>query len=137
MEITGGCHCGELKFTARVKPENTLICHCRDCQRLSASAFRTAVISEPEGLTFTQGQPKEYIKIAQSGNERAQGFCHNCGTAIYATSVGDGPKVYAIRVGAVDQCDELVPVFQIWCQSAQSWLNDISTIKAFPEGPQK
>ncbi|CCK77198.1 Glutathione-dependent formaldehyde-activating, GFA [Oleispira antarctica RB-8] len=136
MEITGQCHCGELKFTARVNPEKTLICHCSDCQRLSASAFRTAVMSELNGLTFTQGQPKEYIKIAESGNHRAQGFCQNCGTGIYATSVSDEPKVYAIRVGAVDQSAALVPVFQIFCRSAQSWVNDIGAIKSFADGPQ-
>lgn len=136
MNITGQCHCGELKYTAQVNPEKTLICHCSDCQRLSASAFRTAVMSEPDGLVFTQGQPKEYIKIAESGNHRAQGFCQNCGSGIYATSVGDAPKVYGIRVGSVDQAAALVPKFQIFCRSAQSWVNDMEGIKSFADGPQ-
>ena len=29
------------------------------------------------------GKPKEYVKTAESGGKRAQGFCPDCGTAIY------------------------------------------------------
>lgn len=135
MNITGSCHCGELSFTARVDTEKVMVCHCTDCQVLSASAFRTVVMSEPNELTFNKGTPKEYIKIAESGNERAQGFCQNCGTAIYATSVGEGDRVYGIRVGCVDQKAELSPKIQIWCQSKVTWLNDINNMKAFSKTP--
>ncbi|WP_445946068.1 GFA family protein [Shewanella sp.] len=101
MKINGACHCGELAFEAEVDAEKVLVCHCDDCQRLSGSAFRSVVMSKPDGLMFTQGTPKEYIKTAQSGNPRAQGFCGNCGSAIYATSVGEGAKIYGIRLGTV------------------------------------
>jgi hypothetical protein len=135
MKINGACHCGELVFEAEVDAEKVLVCHCDDCQMLSGSAFRSVVMSKPDGLMFTQGTPKEYIKTAQSGNPRAQGFCGNCGSAIYATSVGDGAKVYGIRLGTVAQRNTLVPKFQIWCNSAQPWLNQLTSLPAFPEGP--
>ena len=136
MNITGGCHCGELAYTAKIDPEKVYICHCSDCQTLSASAFRTVVKSAPAGLTFTKGQAKEYIKTAESGNQRAQGFCQNCGTAIYATSVGDEARIYNIRVGSIEQRDELVPSVQTWCRSAQSWLHNIENLPAFDAGLQ-
>ncbi|MBB1270723.1 GFA family protein [Shewanella sp. SR44-3] len=135
MKINGACHCGELVFEAEVDAEKVIICHCDDCQRLSGSAFRTVVMSGPDGLKFIKGVPKEYIKTAQSGNPRAQGFCGNCGSAIYATSVGEGAKTYGIRLGTVAQRNELVPQFQIWCSSAQPWLEQLSSLPAFSEGP--
>jgi hypothetical protein len=135
MKINGACHCGELAFEAVVNAEKVIICHCDDCQRLSGSAFRTVVMSEPDGLKFIKGSPKEYIKTAQSGNPRAQGFCGNCGSAIYATSVGEDAKIYGIRLGTVAQRNELVPQFQIWCSSAQPWLEQLSSLPAFPAGP--
>ena len=42
------------------------------------------------------------------GNQREQTFCPECGSGLYATSVGDGPKVYNIRAGTVRQHDQLV-----------------------------
>ncbi|MCL1044378.1 GFA family protein [Shewanella sp. 1_MG-2023] len=135
MNITGHCHCGELVFTAKVLPEKVVICHCTDCQLLSASAFRTVVMSEVDGMNFIKGTPKEYIKIAESGNQRAQGFCQQCGSAMYATSVGDKSRVYGIRLGVVDQRNELTPVMQIWHRSAQPWLNTLHGISTFSTTP--
>lgn len=135
MKVTGRCHCGELVFDAVIDPEKTMICHCTDCQVLSATAFRTVVVSEVDGLTFSNGKPKEYVKIAQSGNPRAQGFCEHCGTGIYASAVGDGPKVYNLRIGAIDQRNELIPKRQIWSISAQKWLADIARLPSFEKGP--
>lgn len=129
MKFTGGCHCGSIKFHGEVDAEKVAICHCTDCQKLSGTAFRTIAFVPESDISFDQGEIKDYIKIAESGNERAQGFCPNCGSAIYATSVGDSPKMYAMRVGSIDQRDELVPQKQIWCQSAQSWLPEFDTVK--------
>ncbi len=135
MKINGQCHCGEIKFVANIDPEKVVVCHCTDCQIIAGSAFRTVVMSEPNAMTFTRGQPKEYIKIAESGNHRAQGFCANCGTALYATSVGQADKIYGIRLGCVKEKEQLSPKVQIWQRSAQAWLKTLSTITSFAKGP--
>ena len=135
MQITGSCHCGEITYSAKINAEKVLICHCSDCQVLSASAFRTVVMSYPDALTFTKGKPKEYIKVADSGNQRAQGFCNNCGTGLYATSVGKSEKIYGIRLGTVLQREQLSPKRQIWSQSAQPWLNTLSNIPKYDTTP--
>lgn len=135
-KVTGGCHCGAIKYQAIINPEKVLICHCTDCQKISGTAFRTVVMSEPDQVTFTQGQPKEYIKIAQSGNQRAQGFCVDCGSGLYATSVGDEPRIYGLRLGAVDQRENFIPKAQIWCQSAQPWIEKFDSMKKFEQTPK-
>ncbi|MGB2742216.1 MAG: GFA family protein [Cognaticolwellia sp.] len=137
MHITGSCHCGEITFEAEVDENKVLLCHCHDCQKLSGTAFRSVVVSEPEGLTFTKGKPKEYVKVADSGNHRAQGFCQNCGSAIYATSEDTSNRVYGIRAGCIDQRDILVPKSQIWYSSAVPWLNEVTNIPAFDTVPVK
>ncbi|WDE02254.1 GFA family protein [Thalassomonas actiniarum] len=137
MEITGGCHCGALKYHAQIDPEKVLICHCTDCQQLSGAAFRTVVVSKPDGLTFSQGQAKEYTKIAESGNKRAQGFCSNCGSSIYATSTDKTNRIYGIRVGSVHQRNELIPSSQIWCRSSVPWLDDLPEMTKFETVPSK
>jgi len=133
MNITGGCHCGELQYTATIDPQKVFICHCMDCQKLSTSAFRVVVKSAINGLTFTKGQPKEYIKIAASGNRRAQGFCQNCGSQIYASSVDSVDKEYSIRAGSSDQREQLIPLSQTWMNSSQAWVQQIASMPSFPE----
>ena len=96
MKIDGECHCGKITYEADVDPETVRICHCTDCQVLSGTAFRTVVATQDEDFSLLSGKPKTYIKTADSGAKRAQVFCPDCGTPLYATSVGDGPKVFGL-----------------------------------------
>ena len=125
MKIEGGCHCGSIKFEADVDPGTASICHCTDCQTLTGSAYRTNVRTNQGGFKLLSGQPKIYIKTAESGNKRAHGFCPECGTPIYSTTITD-PQVYGLRTGTIRQRAQLPPKSQGWCRSAQSWVMDLS-----------
>lgn len=126
MKIDGACHCGEITYEAEVDPEKVIVCHCTDCQTLSGSAFRVNVFVAGSDLKFLSGEPAEYIKTAESGNKRAQGFCRNCGTGLYATSAGDGPRMYGLRAGTIRQRDQLAPKRQVWTRSRQHWMPDLA-----------
>ena len=128
MKIDGRCHCGFITYAAEIDPEKVTICHCTDCQTLSGSAFRTVAPTLVDGFTLLSGEPKIYLKTAESGAERALAFCPRCGTQLYGTSTGDGPKRHSLRVGAILQRDMLTPKRQIWCRSEQPWINSLSTI---------
>lgn len=135
MKIDGSCHCGEIRFRAEVDPQKVSICHCADCQTLSSSAFRVAVQAKAGTFEMLAGEPKVYVKTAESGNKRAQGFCANCGTSIYSTVPGDGPKVYTLRVGTIRQRAELAPSLQIWTRSAVAWLDHLPDIEQIVTQP--
>ena len=131
MQVTGGCHCGAVRFTADIDPSGVLLCHCTDCQVLSGSAFRM-VARAPVDTFAIRGEVKRYVKVAQSGNRRAQVFCPECGTPLYAAAA-DNPTSVGIRLGCVDQRAELKPTFQIWCHSALPWLAQIPQTPASAE----
>jgi len=135
MKINGSCHCGEVVYSAEIDENKVVSCHCTDCQVMSSGPFRSAVMSLPNAVTFSATQPKEYIKTAESGNKRAQGFCANCGTTLYATSVGEGDKIYGLRLGAIEQREQLIPKAQIWCRSAAPWLKELNSITSFDTVP--
>ena len=71
MPINGACHCGSVSFSAEIDPSRVMVCHCTDCQTLSGSPFR-AVVAAPIASFELRGEPKSYVKVAQSGNRRAQ-----------------------------------------------------------------
>jgi hypothetical protein len=75
------------------------------------------------------GEPTTYVKTAESGARRVQGFCPRCGTPIYSTAEGDGPKFFSIRVGTVRQRAALVPQLQIWSRSQLGWVTDLASIR--------
>jgi hypothetical protein len=131
VKIDGACHCGAIAYEAEIDPAAVRLCHCKDCQTMSGSAYRVAVSAAEGSFRLLSGEPKIYVKAAESGVKRAQAFCGTCGTPIYATSVGPGPKKYGLRVGAIRQRAELRPARQFWCRSALAWAADLRGMASF------
>ena len=65
-EISGGCLCGTVRFTANGEPGFVGICHCRNCQRQSGSAF-AVVLGFPVAAVAVQGELKTYTDTGDSG----------------------------------------------------------------------
>lgn len=135
MKIDGRCHCGYITYEAEIDAEKVMICHCADCQTLSGSAFRTVAFTREDTFKLLSGELKIYVKTSESGNKRPQSFCPQCGTPIYSSSLGEGPKVHIIRVGTIRQRDELVPKTQLWFRSSQRWLADLKSIPNIEKQP--
>jgi hypothetical protein len=130
MKITGGCHCGYITYEGEADLDKTSICHCTDCQALSGAPYRAIIPVPGDSFNILSGQPTIYVKTGESGAKRAQGFCPRCGSSIYSTAAGEGPKDYYVRVGTVRQRDQLIPKVQIWTRSRQSWVTDLAAIRS-------
>ena len=132
MKVTGRCHCGEIRYEGDVDPDMVGICHCTDCRTLTGSAFRVTARAPAESFKLT-GEPRRYLKTADSGAQRIHAFCGTCGAPIYA-SAPENPPNYSLRVGALDRAADLLPKRQIWCDSALPWAQDISGLPGSPKG---
>jgi len=129
LKIDGKCHCGEITFSAEVEPDRVFLCHCSDCQALSGSAFRTNIRAIEETFKIESGAPKVYVKTAENGAKRAQAFCPNCGSPIYAGPEEDSSLQYvSMRVGLIKQKFRFKPSRQIWCCSSLDWMPEFSDI---------
>lgn len=120
MKVQGSCHCGQIAYEAEVDPEGVSLCNCTDCQTFSGSAFRVSVRTPRESFKLLSGEPKGYVKTADSGAKRLHTFCGNCGAPVYACAVTD-PTFYSLRVGCLRQRADLPPRKQIWYRSAVPW----------------
>jgi hypothetical protein len=136
MKINGSCHCGFITFEAAADPEKVSICHCTDCQSGTGSAFRVSVPVPGNAFKMLSGTPTIYVKTtADSGNPRVQAFCPRCGSPIYSTTPGDGPKAsYMVRVGVLRERDQLAPKVQNWTRSARPWVTGIGALRSNQKG---
>ena len=129
MHVDGSCHCGTIRYEAEIDPGRVGICHCTDCQTFGSSAFRIAVLVSSDAFNLLSGTPTLYEKISESGNARLMAFCGICGTHVYGTTPGDGPKPYSLRVGTMAQASELRPVARVWCRSSPPWMEDVASLR--------
>jgi len=121
MKVSGRCSCEYVRYEAQVDENIVVVCHCTNCQRHSGSPFRVAVSMDLESFALLSGELNSYQKIADSGSLRDRPFCPRCGTNFYATTLGEGFGFTGLRIGTIDQRDQLTPRLQIWCRSAQPW----------------
>jgi len=120
-DITGGCLCGRVRYTLSGEPAFSGICHCRNCQRYTGSAFE-AVVAYPTANVAVQGELKTYEDRGDSGQPVYRRFCPNCGSGILAEAVVL-PGVTIVLVGGLDDPSVYNPTMEIYCGSAQPWVH--------------
>lgn len=128
MHIHGRCHCGAIHYEAEVDPGTVVLCHCADCQTFAGAPYRAMIRPHADTLVL-HGSPTHYLKTADSGRQRVQGFCGTCGTHLYACDPGEAQANLGLRIGAIAERRELgTPARQIWCDSALPWAFDLTPV---------
>ena len=75
LPTTGGCRCGKVRFAITAAPLLTMLCHCRGCQRMTASAFSLSVPIPRQGFAVTHGQSEPGGLHAPGQDHRHCGWC--------------------------------------------------------------
>lgn len=120
--LSGGCHCGALRYAIEQAPLMVYNCHCTNCQKIGGGAFATSVTVLEAGFAFTHGEPRTLEWNADSGSRRFGWFCADCGSRI---AHGQHPSigVLSVRGGTFDDTSWIEPVGDIWIRSAQPWVD--------------
>ena len=132
-QIVGGCRCGQVRYTANAEPAFTGVCHCTSCQKESGTAFNV-VIAVPQAALAIQGSPKSYAATGDSGKANISKFCPNCGSTILSEPAAL-PGMSILRAGTLDDTSWLKPTMEIYCDSAQPWVQLGGGMQRFPKMP--
>ena len=131
--ITGGCLCGRVRYTVTGEPAFSGLCHCRNCQRYTGSAFE-ALIAFPAASVSVQGELKTYDDTGDSGQPVHRRFCPNCGSGV-VNEVDVLPGVTIVLAGTLDDPAAFKPTMDVYWSSAQPWVHTSSERTRFPKMP--
>ena len=132
-QIAGGCLCGKVRYSADAEPVFTGVCHCHNCQKESGSAF-AIVIGIPRAALSVQGDLKTYRDKGDSGKAMLRRFCPNCGSTVMDEAEAM-PGVVMVQVGTLDDPSWVKPASQIYCDSAQPWVQLTGEMRRFAKMP--
>jgi hypothetical protein len=119
----GGCQCGRVRYEIIGQLPEPTVCHCRDCQRQSGSAFGMSLLIPNGQFRQTMGSLRFFEIVCDSGRVKTCAFCGDCGTRIYHSTDGD----ISLKPGTLDDTKSLRPTHHYWAARRQPWF-------AFPEG---
>ena len=60
MRITGGCHCGAIRYQVEGDMIVHALCHCTDCRRHAGAPMVGWAMYAEDAVKVTQGEPKIY-----------------------------------------------------------------------------
>ena len=119
MNLTGGCRCGAVRYTATAEPLATRTCWCRDCQYVAAGSATVNMVFRSETVTLS-GPLTAYESTADSGSRMTRRFCARCGTPV-TSAAASRPHLVILRAGTLDEPARVRPSMTIWTDSAPPW----------------
>ena len=116
-QMTGGCACGRIRYTAAFDNDEAYLCHCRMCQRATGSIsiafknFRKADVVWDREPDWYQSSP-----IAQ------RPYCRECGTSL-GFAFPDAEKM-DLTIASLDDPARFRPVHHFGVESLhRAWIN--------------
>ena len=99
--LTGGCHCGQVRFETTLDLGNVIACNCSICSK--KGLLLAFVPAESFALRAGEGQLADYQFNKKTIHHE---FCPVCGVEAFARGTApDGTEMVAINVRCLDECD--------------------------------
>ena len=122
MDLEGGCVCGAVRYRLTAPPLIVHACHCRDCQKMTGSAFVLNMWIEKNCVETDHGAPKSFTLPAGSGKLHEVFYCGNCMTRLWSKYHAAPGDTLLVRVGTLDHPERVEPDVHIFTRSKLSWL---------------
>ena len=120
--LIGGCMCGEVRFEIKNEALVSLLCHCKDCQKLSGSAFTSGVVFPKDSIFYEKKNTSSYEYSGGSGAKMTRTFCKTCGTPIATVVAGLGDLCVVALVAFDDASQCPAPSVGVHMNNAKPWV---------------
>lgn len=117
--IEGSCQCGGVTYQLLSDPLMVVACHCKECQKLSTSAFSITAVVGSDAVKF-QGDMVEWGRVADSGNINGAMFCPTCGNRIYHFDPNEPDKI-KLKPSNLSDTSIIKPTAHVWVSEKQDW----------------
>jgi hypothetical protein len=133
MAITGGCHCGAIRYQAEGEALNHALCHCTDCRRHAGAPMVGWTMYPRERVTVTKGTPKVYAS-SQAGRRY---FCADCGTGLFFSNDVVLPGLLDIQSATYDDPDAVPAQAHIQVADRIGWMQRAHELPEFERYPPR
>lgn len=115
--LTGGCQCGHIRYEISEEPVTFYICHCKECQKQSASAFGMSLTVYRAATKIVSGEMKVWSRDTDTGAKMSCYFCPECGVRLFHAKSAS-LDIWNLKAGTLDDGFDQSPIGHIWTRSA-------------------
>jgi hypothetical protein len=90
-------------------------CHCRQCQKISGSAFAINCMIEADRVEILRGEDELAL-------DDEQARCRQCGVLLWAGHRLFGDRIKFLRLGTLDESERIEPTAHFFVRSKHPWI---------------
>ena len=117
--LSGGCACGQVRYTVAGPPKFAFFCQCRACQKMTGSDHAAGFGLDADNLTIS-GALKHYERTAASGKTVRTYFCATCYSPIY-NDPERAAGLVMIHLGSLDEPSAVTPDRILYSDERVPW----------------
>ncbi len=130
LPLKGSCLCGSVHVSLSALPLLTLACHCRDCQKLCASAYSLTAMFPADSFSVTG----DLMRGGLRSKGREHHYCRSCLTFVYSRIAGADERVN-LRISVLDDAAALPPYVEVMTDEKQDWA-EVSAAYSYSRFPE-
>jgi len=131
MRITGGCHCGAIRYEIAGDLIVHSLCHCTDCRRHAGAPMVGWAMHTADAVKVTKGEPKIYA----SSEHGRRHFCADCGTGLFYVNEANLPGIIDVQSGTLDDPDVVPATLHMQIAERIGWMERAHELPVFERFP--
>ena len=135
MDVTGGYHCGEVRYEVDGPQEAAFQCHCREYQYLTGGNANVVVVFAESNFRYTKGLASSFAR-SDLENPVTRHFYGASGTGIGSRSPPH-PNSMIVKVGTLDNPGDYQAQAAIFTYGRQADHFIPNNIPSFDKRPNK
>ena len=98
FHLSGGCHCGAVRYTISAPPLSVQHCHCETCRKTSGTLYRTGGVMRREEVVIEGAENLTGYRTSPSFEEH---FCSICGCNLFGYD-DDETNLFYVELPTLD-----------------------------------
>lgn len=131
MAISGGCHCGNIRYEVDGDPLTHALCHCSDCRRHAGAPMVGWTMYAQAALRVTKGAPRIY----ESSRHGRRHFCAHCGTGLFYYNTEVLPGLVDIQSATCDTPQAVPARIHIQVAERIGWMESAHELPQYQRYP--
>jgi hypothetical protein len=131
MKLTGGCHCGAVRYSVEGEPQHVALCHCSDCRKSAGAPMVSWAAFAEDQFSLEQGE----LTTFNSSGTALRSFCPKCGTGIAYRNAEYLPGIVDIQSATLDDPAALPAGAHIQVAERIGWMEAVHELPVFDRFP--
>ena len=136
LDLHGECLCGCVKYEYNGDVGEVVNCHCSECRKWHAAAFRTRTVAEKNKFSWLSGEDE--IAYYDGLPNVIKTFCKVCGSNLISL-YKDNQEFIGLPLGGLEGAGKLKPACHVFVDFKADWyeiLDDLPQYKKLPDNEE-